>query len=159
MKYVYNKERDRLACRVWDPRFYKATYEDKETKEKRVLILHTCTDQPDHVKTVVTNFANEKEQVTNISAISRNQYENWLCGAPVLTIKGKEIPASFITTYLLAEDSPSPQKRNGRYGNLSHERELLLERDENLLQDIMESWDLADSKNDIIRTNTIEIER
>lgn len=147
MKYTYNAERDRIARKVGDPSFSLIIYEDTLTKETRALYLHTCTNKPSHVETIAEKYCNENEVVKEINAVTRKKYEEWLYEEEVLEINNSSIPRRYITDFLIAEDTPV----NGKNGNLTLKRHLLQSRDDNLLQEIEESFEKAKETNDIVR--------
>ena len=151
MKYVYNQERDRLACRVWDPHFILVVFSDTESGKERGMMLHCRTGLERHMRTVAEKYASETEIIQSLKEIPRREYEEWLCGGEEVEICGKQIPAKFITEFLISEDTPSAEKKNGRYGDLYKKRTLLMEKDANLIQAIASSWELASPEHDIIR--------
>ena len=160
MKYTYNAERDRIANRKWVPHFISVSFRDNATGETRSMMLHVCTDIGRHMRTIAEKYANEGEVLTDAIEVPRKLYENWLCGKEVsdsqervLDILGVKIPAGYVTDYLIAEDGPSGYKHSeqSRYGDLSLMRGLLAERDANLCQSLIESWEKAQPDKDIVR--------
>ena len=151
MRYVYNEERDRLACGAWNPHFFEVTYEETLTKELRTLKLHTCTDLERHARCIAEKYANADEHITKIRPISRKEYEKWLCKGEYVEIHGVKLPSEFVTDYLIAEDRPSKNGTDVKFGDLSVQRERLLQKDENLAREILESYEKTQPANDIIR--------
>lgn len=153
MKYIYNAERDRIACRVWKPHFAIVTFEEPQTKEQRTVMLYSCTNLERHLNTIAEKYAEDGERLKEIKEVSREVYEKWLCGdADSIDIETQKIPVRYITDFLIAQDSPEPGKSvDSRYGSLARKKALLLDRDANLLQEILESWEKSQPEKDIVR--------
>lgn len=152
MEYRYNAERDRIACKVWDPHFVLATFEDAQSGEQRALMLHMCTDYSKHVESIAEKYAEENEMLVSVKEIPRAKYESWLLnGTSSLDIDGTSVPASYVADFLMAEDQPTASNLKDRYGNLSKVRESLVAKDGNLLQQIAQSWEKAQAVNDVVR--------
>lgn len=145
MKYIYNEERNRIACGANSPHFIKAIYEDLITHDQRALFLHTVSNMPKQQHTIATNFMNENEGLVSITEIPRRMYEKWLGkNEDFLTIKNEAVPISFVLDYLIADDVL-------KTGNLYRKRQLLSEKDASLLDDIRMSYDMAKEEKDVIR--------
>lgn len=156
MKYIYNAERDRIAIKAGNTSFFQSVFEENDTGEKRALFLHAVTDLKRHRESIAEKYMNEGESLIEIKSVPRKIYERWLCGEnDYINIEDNQIPISFITDFLIANDGPKGIKTSEglspKIGDLSIERELLKNMDVNLYQSIVESFEKTKEKYDIVR--------
>ena len=145
MKYVFNEERNRLEDRSWNPFFIKAVYRDTQTGEERALMLHTISSNPKQQTTVAEKYMETNEVLDHIEGISRSVY-----GESELEVDGVKLPAKFITDFLIAEDFPQA-KKNGIYGDLTKYKMRIKEGDSNLIQKMLESYEMIKPEHDVVR--------
>ena len=150
MKYVFNEERNRLEDRSWNPFLIKAVYRDTQTGEERALMLHTISSNPKQQTTVAEKYMETNEVLDHIEGISRSVYEKWLVGESELEVDGVKLPAKFITDFLIAEDFPQA-KKNGIYGDLTKYKMCIKEGDSNLIQKMLESYEMIKPEHDFVR--------
>lgn len=150
MKYVFNEERNRLEDKSWNPFFIKAIYKDTQTGEDRALMLHTISSNPKQQRTVAEKYLEPNEILERIEIVSRPTYENWLVGGTELEVEGIKLPAKFVTDFLIAEDFPQARK-NGIYGDLTKYKMRIQEGDINLIQKMLQSYEMIKPEHDIVR--------
>ena len=90
------------------------------------------------------------EVLDHIEGISRSVYEKWLVGESELEVDGVKLPAKFITDFLIAEDFPQA-KKNGIYGDLTKYKMRIKEGDSNLIQKMLESYEMIKPEHDFVR--------
>lgn len=61
-----------------------------------------------------------------------------------------KLPAKFITDFLIAEDFPQA-KKNGIYGDLTKYKMRIKEGDSNLIQKMLESYEMIKPEHDFVR--------
>lgn len=153
MEYRYNKERDRIETKAWNPSYFKAIYKDLNSGEFRGLMLYARSSIARNKETIAEKYRVSNEALVKIEFVSEKSYQDWLCGESELIVDGVKIPAKFVTKYLIAEDWPSPHPDNtsGRYGDLSKYKSLLKEKDANLILNLKESYEKTQAEQDIVR--------
>lgn len=156
MKYIYNKERDRLDRLSWNPFFFKATYVDVLTQSERTDVFISPSSNESQKQSIAERFILAGENITAICPVRQCELERWLLqGTPFLEIGEDKIPVSYVVSFLIAE-------KGGVGGRLSEERNLLLTREPNLLRKIAESYELSKPSHDIVRITedvTEDVER
>lgn len=157
-QYVYNREEDRLRCAAENPCFFIATLKDAMTGKERELYLYTVTGIKERHFHLASTFAEASERVEKTRVIPKAEFDNWLCAGDSLPFCGKTIPASFVTRFLIAENRQSKEHSYGQDGDLSSYREQILNRDRNLLFQVMQSYELTQPCHNIIRIEEDSIE-
>lgn len=134
---TYNKELDKIDSYNRAIHYFLATYKDEnDIDETRTEMLYTASSYQKHWKYIAEQYRNsETEQVIEMEELYPEEFALWLT-------KGEqninEIPAEYILKYIIYLDRPT--KTKPITGKLSRYRELLIERDSNLLEQIETSY-------------------
>lgn len=134
---IYNKKLDKIDSHNRAIHYFLATYKDEnDIDETRTEMLYASSSYQKHWKYIAEQYRNsETEQVIEMEELYPEEFALWLT-------KGEqninEIPAEYILKYIIYLDRPT--KTKPITGKLSRYRELLIERDSNLLEQIETSY-------------------
>lgn len=130
----YNKEFDKIECYNRAIHYFLVTYQDED--ETRTEMLYASSSFQKHWKCLAEQYRNsETEHVVEMEELYPEEFALWLT-------KGEKsinnIPASYILKYIIYLDRPT--KNKPITGKLNRYKELLIDRDSNLLEQIEKSY-------------------